>query len=101
MDNNIKWVEEQKIKRTMENLEKNNIESYFVEDNSALIEKISELVKEGETVSVGGSMTLFETGVIEFLRNGNFNFLDRYEQGLNGNDIKDIFRKTFLQMPIL
>jgi len=77
MDNNIKWVEEQTIKRTMENLEKNNIESYFVEDNSALIEKISELVKEGETVSVGGSMTLFETGVIEFLRNGKFNFLDR------------------------
>jgi len=95
MDNNIKWVEEQTIKRTMENLEKNNIESYFVEDNSALIEKISEFVKEGDTVSVGGSMTLFETGVIEFLRNGKFNFLDRYEQGLNGNDIKDIFRKTF------
>ena len=95
MDNNIKWVEEQKIKRTMENLEKNNIESYFVEDNSALIEKISEFLKEGDTVSVGGSMTLFETGVIEFLRNGKFNFLDRYEQGLNGNDIKDIFRKTF------
>lgn len=95
MDNNIKWVDEQKIKRTMENLEKNNIESYFVEDNSALIEKISEFVKEGDTVSVGGSMTLFETGVIEFLRNGKFNFLDRYEQGLNGNDIKDIFRKTF------
>ena len=95
MDNNIKWVDEQKIKRTMENLEKNNIESYFVEDNSALIEKISKFVKEGDTVSVGGSMTLFETGVIEFLRNGKFNFLDRYEQGLNGNDIKDIFRKTF------
>lgn len=95
MDNNIKWVEEQKIKRTMENLEKNNIESYFVEDNTALIEKISELVKDGDTVSVGGSMTLFETGVIEFLRNGKFNFLDRYAEGLNGDDIKDIFRKTF------
>jgi len=95
MDNNIKWVQEQRIKRTMENLEKNNIEAYFVEDNNALIDKISELVKEGDTVSVGGSMTLFETGVIEFLRNGKFNFLDRYAEGLNGNDIKDIYRKTF------
>jgi Uncharacterized conserved protein containing a ferredoxin-like domain len=95
MDNNIKWVEKQKIKRTMENLEKNNIEAYFVEDNNALIEKISEFVKTGDTVSVGGSMTLFETGVIEFLRNGKFNFLDRYEEGLNADDMKDIFRKTF------
>ncbi|KZL94259.1 lactate utilization protein [Clostridium magnum] len=95
MDNNIKWVEEQKIKRTMENLEKNNIEAYFVEDNSELIEKISELVKEGDTVSVGGSMTLFETGVIEFLRKGDFNYLDRYAEGLKGDDLKDIYRKTF------
>lgn len=95
MDNNIKRVEEQKIKRTMENLEKNNIEAYFVEDNSELIEKISELVKEGDTVSVGGSMTLFETGVIEFLRKGDFNYLDRYAEGLKGDDLKDIYRKTF------
>lgn len=95
MDNNIKWVEEQRIKRTMENLQKNNMDAYFVEDNNALIEKISELVREGDTVSVGGSMTLFETGVIEFLRNGKFNFLDRYAQGLKAGDIKDIFRKTF------
>lgn len=95
MDNNIKWVEEQRIKRTMENLQKNNMDAYFVEDNNALIEKISELVREGDTVSVGGSMTLFETGVIEFLRNGKFNFLDRYAEGLKAGDIKDIFRKTF------
>jgi len=95
MDNNIKWVEEQRIKRTMENLEKNNIEAYYVEDNNALIEKISGFLKEGDTVSVGGSMTLFETGVIEFLRNGKFNFLDRYAEGLNSNDMKDIYRKTF------
>jgi L-lactate utilization protein LutB len=95
MDNNTKWVMEQKIKRTMENLEKNNIESYFVEDEIALIEKISNFVNEGDTVSVGGSMSLFETGVIEFLRSGKFNFLDRYKEGLNADEIRDIFRKTF------
>lgn len=95
MDNNVKWVMEQKIKRTMENLEKNNIESYFVNDEKALIEKLGEFVKEEDTVSVGGSMTLFETGVIEFLRSGKFNFLDRYKEGLSADDIKDIFRKSF------
>lgn len=95
MDNNVKWVMEQKIKRTMENLEKNNIEAYFVEDEKSLIEKISGFVTEGDTVSVGGSMTLFETGVIEFLRNGKFNFLDRYKEGLNADELKDIYRKSF------
>lgn len=96
MDKNISWVMEQKVKRTMENLEKNNMEAYYVEDEKALIQKISEFVKDEDTVAVGGSMTLFETGIIDYIRSGKFNFLDRYKQGLTAEDIKDIFRKTFL-----
>jgi L-lactate utilization protein LutB len=96
MDNNIEWVLEQKIKRTMDALEKNNMESYFVKDEKALIEKINEFVKDGETVSVGGSMTLFETGVIDFLRCGRFNFLDRYKENLTPQDTKNIYRKSFM-----
>lgn len=96
MDSNIKWVIERKINRTMENLEKNNMEAFYVENEEELIEKISEFVKEGDTVSVGGSMTLFETGIIDFLRKGKYNFLDRYKEGLTPEQIKDIFRKSFL-----
>ncbi len=96
MGNNIEWVLEQKIKRTMEALEKNNMEAYFVKDEKALIGKINEFVKDGETVSVGGSMTLFETGVIDFLRCGRFNFLDRYKENLTPEDTKNIFRKSFM-----
>lgn len=32
MDNNSLWVLEQKANRTIENLEKNNMEAYYVED---------------------------------------------------------------------
>lgn len=96
MDKNTEWVMEQKVKRTIENLEKNNMDAYFAQDEKALVEKISEFVTDGDTVSVGGSMTLFETGVIEFLRKGKFNFLDRYKEGLTAADTKDIFRKSFL-----
>lgn len=95
MDKNLKFVQEQKIKRTMENLEKNNMEAYYVEDEAGVIKKISEFVKEGDTVSVGGSQTLFETGVIDFLRSGKFNFLDRYAENLSAEEIKEIFRKSF------
>lgn len=96
MDNNVEWILEQKVKRTMEALEANNMESYFVKDEKALIEKINEFVKDGETVAVGGSMTLFETGVIDFLRSGRFNFLDRYKENLTAEDTKNIFRKSFM-----
>lgn len=33
-------------------------------------------------------MTLFETGVIDYLRSGRFNFLDRYEEKLTKEDLK-------------
>lgn len=96
MDKNGTWVKEQRIKRTMENLQKNNMDAYLVEDEKDLLEKLKSLIKEGDTVSVGGSMTLFETGVIDFLRSGNYDFMDRYKEGLKREEVKDIFRKSFL-----
>ncbi|WP_446899380.1 lactate utilization protein [Clostridium sp. LBM24168] len=95
MDKNKTWVNEQRIRRTMENLEKNNMDAYLVDNEKGLLEKLKLLIKEGNTVSVGGSMTLFETGVIGFLRNGKYNFIDRYKNGLKPEEIKDIFRRSF------
>jgi len=95
MDKNTDWVMEQKVKRTIESLEKNNMEAFFVKDEEALLAKIAELISEGETVAVGGSMTLFETGVIDFLRNGKYNFLDRYKEGITQYELKEIYRKSF------
>lgn len=95
MDKNVVWVNEQKIERTIKALEKNNMKGYLVKNKEELLEKIQELVKEDSLVSCGGSMTLFETGVIDFLRSGKYKFLDRYEANLTPEDIKEIYRKTF------
>ncbi len=95
MDNNVKFVMEKRVLRTIDSLEKNNMKGYFVQNEEEVIKKIDEIINEGDTVSVGGSMTLFETGVIEFLRNGKYNFLDRYKEGLTPDDIKTIYRKSF------
>lgn len=95
MDNNALWVVDQRVKRTIENLEKNNMEAYYVENKEALIEKIKEIINHGDMVAVGGSMTLFETGVIDLLRQGNYNFIDRYKEGLTLQETKEVFRKSF------
>ncbi len=95
MDENAVWSVEQKVKRTIENLEKNNMEACFVKDAGEVIEKLRKIIKEGDTVSVGGSMSIFEVGVIDFLKKGNYKFLDRYEEGLTAEDKKEIFRKSF------
>src|SRR6056297_283283 len=95
MDQNMDWLYEKRIERTIENLEKNNMEGYLVEDEKELLTKLEEMVTPGSVVSVGGSMTLFETGVIDFLRSGKFEFLDRYADGLTPDDITQLFRDSF------
>lgn len=95
MDLNLNWGYEKLAERVINNLEKNNMEGYYVKDESEAKAKLQELLSEGQTVSVGGSMTLFETGVIDFLRSGKYVFLDRYAEGLKPEDIKKIYRQSF------
>src|SRR5690554_5991256 len=95
MDKNTDFVTEKRIEKTIKNLEKNNMRGYFVQDEKEAIGKIKEIMKKGDLVTVGGSMTLFEIGAIDLLRNGDYEFLDRYAEGLTPEDIKEIFRKGF------
>ena len=95
MDKNVQWINEKKIERTIVNLEKNNIKAYYAKSDDEIFQTIKDIVKDGETVSVGGSMTLFETKIIDFLRSGRYNFLDRYKENLTQTDLKEIYRKSF------
>ncbi|MBU3109205.1 lactate utilization protein [Clostridium gasigenes] len=95
MDKNIQWVNEKRAERVIDSLQKNNMNGYLVKSREELIEKIEEIVKEGSLVGCGGSMTLFETGIMDHLRSGRYEFLDRYKEGLVQEDVKKIYRATF------
>ncbi len=95
MDKYVAWVNETKIQNTIKALENNNMKGYLASDKDELIRIIDALTTEGDTVSCGGSMTLFETGIIDYLRSGRFNFLDRYKDKLTKDDLKELYRKTF------
>lgn len=77
------------LKQVFEN---NNYRFTYLDSSSELIPYIEELVPENSLVSVGGSMTLFETGLIDHLRSGRYDFLDRYTPGI---DTEEVFRKSF------
>lgn len=95
MDKNSEFIIAKRIQRTIEALKKNRMNGYLVQDEKELIEKIEEIVSEGSTAAVGGSMTLFETGIINYLRSGKYNFYDRYKEGLTKEEIKEVYRKSF------
>lgn len=95
MDNNLKNIINKRIEKTMQNLEKNNMQPHYVDKISDVAAKVSELITEGDVVGVGGAMTLFESGVIDLLRSGKYSFLDRYEVGLTAEQMREIFIKSF------
>jgi len=92
MDNNLKFVIDKKIQTTIESLTKNNIYACSVDSKDDVIKKIEEFLKDGDKVSCGGSMTLFETGIIKYLANGRYNYLDRYDKSIPADKMDDLFR---------
>lgn len=83
------------IKKTVENLEKNNMKVFTAKDKSEAVAIFKSLIKKGSAVSVGGSVTLSELGIIDILRSGDYAFLDRYAKSLSADEVKEIFRKSF------
>lgn len=96
MDKNLQFVIEKRVNRTIEALEKNNISGYFVSGEAEIFPIIEGILKNGDTVAVGGSMTLEETGVLDFLRTSQYKFLDRYEKGITQEELRLIYIKSFM-----
>lgn len=78
MDKFISAVMDKRIEKTVKNLEKNNFFACHVKTREELINKVAEFVPSGAEVSFGGSVSLSESGVLDYLRNRNdIDLLDR------------------------
>ncbi|MDP4153940.1 MAG: lactate utilization protein [Bacillota bacterium] len=96
MDQNLYALTEKRVNRTLENLQKNNMSAIYVPKKEDVVGEVAKLISEGDTVAVGGSVTLSEAGVLELLRNGKYNFLDRYAPGLSKEETNEILRQGLL-----
>ena len=95
MDAAMKRVLRQQAEAVIEKLERNNMKGYYAASKAEAVEKVAELLHEGDTVAVGGSMSLEEAGVMALLRSGRYQFLDRYAPGLTREEIEEIYRRSF------
>jgi hypothetical protein len=82
------------IEETLKNLKKNQMNGYYAQDQAALMEILEDLCNDKGTAAVGGSMTLKETGVLDWVRS-EFDFFDRYAQGMTKAETMEVFRKGF------
>ena len=95
MEQNVSEVRKIQAERVIKALARNQIHGYYVADKAAVVEKVQSLLKEGDQVAVGGSQSLFATGVIDHLRCGRYTFHDRYQPGLTPDEINEVHRKSF------
>lgn len=86
---------DERIAGVMKALQKNKMEAYFVPTKEDVVPAVAKLLTPGDVVSVGGSVTLEECGVLRLLRSGEYEFLDRYEEGLSKEELGDLFRDCF------
>lgn len=84
----------QSVNKTLDSLRKNNMEAYFCENSEKARELVKSLMKKGDTVSHGGSVTLAQTGITDILKSSDYNYLDRSAAG-SREEIEEIYRKTF------
>lgn len=95
MDRHQKAAVEARIQEVIRHLEQNNMAGYYVPTAAEVPEKVAGLLHEGDKVAVGGSMTLSQTGVLDLLRKGPYQFLDRYDPRLSGEEVRRLFIESF------
>ncbi|MBQ6090921.1 MAG: lactate utilization protein [Lachnospiraceae bacterium] len=65
------------VHKVMKGLESRNMKAYYAGDKGEALKIALELIPEGSVVTMGGSMSAHEIGLVDALKNGDYNFVDR------------------------
>lgn len=93
MDMNKKAIIEKRISKTGENLKKNNMEFYYAPTIEDVCPIVKSLLKEGDVISNGGSVSMKECGIAELLNSPEYQYLDRSK--VAPEEVPEIYRKSF------
>ena len=63
------------VQKTMENLKKRQFRPFFVEKKEDVLPLLETMVEKGEMVANGGSVTLGQCGVMDWLKSGDFEYV--------------------------
>ncbi len=94
MNENVKNSLKKRAEKVIAALERNNMKGYLVDNAEIAKELIAELIKDDKLILSGGSMTLKETGIQDFLKE---NYKDIYidRDTVPQDEVGDVMRKAF------
>ena len=82
------------VQKVIEALRKNRMMAEYVSSKEDVVPLVKTLLEDGCTVGTGGSRTLDETGVTEYLRNSNHVFYDRNNPALSAEERAELTAKS-------
>ncbi len=93
MDINKKTIIEKRISNVGEKLRKNNMEFYYAETKQDVCPIVESLLKEGDVITNGGTMTMKECGLSELLSYPKYTYLDRSR--MTPEEVAELYIRAF------
>ena len=66
-------------KKVIDGLKSRNMTGYYAKDKEEALKIALSIIPESSTVTMGGGMSVIEIGLVDALKKGNYNFIDRNE----------------------
>ena len=63
--------------KVIQGINSRNMTGYYAKNKEEALKKALELIPEGSSVTMGGGMSVHEIGLVDALKKGNYNFIDR------------------------
>ena len=76
-DQNYEKIIKFRMEKAKKALEKNNMQVFIADNKNEVLNIVKTLIKKGDIIGSGGSVSLTQCGIIDLLRTPDYNFLDR------------------------
>ena len=93
MENAVNEIIRLRMEKTKNALENNNMTAYTVKTKEEAADIVRSLLKKGDVIASGGSVTLNQCGITEIIKSPDYIYLDR--NSVAPDKTAEIFRKSF------
>ena len=93
MENAVNEIIRLRMEKTKNALENNNMTAYTVKTKEEAADIVRSLLKKGDVIASGGSVTLNQCGITDIIKSPDYIYLDR--NSVAPDKTAEIFRKSF------
>ena len=89
------WFQTKQVERTRKALEGNGFESLFVPDAKSAVKAILDMIPDGATVGIGGSVTLTQIGFFKAVKGRGVDLINPFAKGVSLEERGELNRRIF------